>query len=97
MGTTHISKTMNNDNVFLNRNNNVNERNNDIVTRTANQVDAIADRIMVKLHADQSSRPFYCKVAWKLSDAVINNNLEQALKGNSPQRYFTWLCKRYMI
>jgi len=97
MSATSIAETMNNDNVATIKNNNVNERNNDNVSRTSNQVDAIADRIMVALHADQLSRPFYCKVAWKLSEAIINNNLEQALKGNNPQRYFTWLCKRYMV
>lgn len=86
-----LNRPHNNDNVNETRNNNVNDN----VNRSSNQVDAIADRIMAKLHTTDN-RAYYCKVGWKLSEAVINNNLEQALKGNSPQRYFTWLCNRYM-
>jgi len=84
--------SLNNDNVISRIEiNNVNDN----VRRTSNQVDAIADRIMDKLRATDN-RAYYCKVGWKLSESIINNNLEQALKGNNPQRYFTWLCNRYM-
>lgn len=93
-----FDRPRNNDNVNFNRNYNVNDNVNTNVKlkRSTNQVDAIADRLMFKLNADSNSRAFYCKVAWSLSEAVINNSLEQALKGKNPQRYFTWLCKRYM-
>lgn len=88
-----------NDNVSFSRNYNVNDnvKTNVNLKRSPNQVDAIADRIMMKLRADDSSRGFYCKVAWRLSEAIINKNLEIALRSDrSPQRYFTWLCKRDM-
>ena len=68
---------------------------NDNVKRSPNQVDRIADRIMQKLQTTDN-REFYCKVGWKLSESIINDNLEIALKGRSPQKYFTWLCKRIM-
>lgn len=79
------------DNVKENLNNNVNDN----VKRTAKEVDGIADRLMDKL-GTQDNRAFYCKVGWKLADNLIWSNLEIALSGNSPQRYFTWLCKRQM-
>lgn len=59
------------------------------------KVNRIALRLVEKL-SNPEGRLFYCKVGWKLSEAVINDNLEQALKGKSPQKYFTWLCKRSM-
>lgn len=80
------------DNVKKRLNNNVNDN---VATRTAKQVDDIADRLMEKLQATDN-RAFYCKVGWKLSEAQIFSNLEVALSGNNPQRYFTWLCKRQM-
>ena len=87
-----FDRPRNNDNVISRIEiNNVNDN----VSRSPNQVDAIADRIMKKLSATDN-RAFYCKVGWKLSESVINSNLEQALKGNNPQRYFTWLCNRLM-
>lgn len=82
--------TRNNDNV----NDNVNLKNN--INDNEKKVNYLVDNIMVKLNAKESSRLFYCKVAWKLSESIIYNNLELALKGNDPQKYFTWLCKRYM-
>jgi hypothetical protein len=90
---------INNVNVLKKLNNNVNVIN-DIVnlkSRTETQVDTIADDLIKKLGVDTSFRPFYCKVGWKLSDATIYNNLEIALKGKSPAKYFTWLCKRQGI
>jgi len=62
--------------------------------KTENETNATAEYIMKKLGVN-TYREFYCKVAWKLPEATINNNLEQALnKGNDPARYFTWLCKK---
>ncbi len=91
-----FDRPRNNDNVISrNEINNVND--NVKSKKTANQVDAIADRIMMKLGAEAINRPFYCKVAWSLSESIINDSLETALRSNrSPQKYFTWLCKRHM-
>ena len=80
------------DNVKKRLNNNVNDN---VTTRTAKQVDGIADKIMEKLGATEN-RAFYCKVGWKLNENLIWSNIEVALSGNNPQRYFTWLCKRQM-
>ncbi len=85
--STHtIKQTMNNDNVVSKRNNN------DNVTK-ADQVDYIADKLVERLD-NSISRSYYCRVAWNLSEAKIMNNLEVALKGNNPQRLFTWLCQK---
>lgn len=62
----------------------------------ARQVDQIADRLMEKLKANASSRPFLCKAAWKLPENVIYNNLEAATspKCKNPMGLFIYLCKR---
>lgn len=93
-----FDRPRNNDNVISrNEINNVNDNVKANVKKSVNQVDATADRIMRKLNVDDTYRDFYCKIAWKLSEAAINNHLETALRSNrSPQRYFTWLCKRDM-
>ena len=82
------------DNVNKRLNNNVNDN---VATKTARQVDTIADRIIRKLKATEEYRAFYCKIAWKLPESQIDSNLEVALSGSNPQRYFTWLCKRQML
>lgn len=79
-----------NDNVSLTNNINVN------ATSKEKEVNYLVDNMMRKLDADLSSRLFYCKVAWNLPESVIYNNLEKAMTGHNPQRYFTWLCKRYL-
>lgn len=66
---------------------------NNVIER--NQVDVIADRLVDKL-GNADYRTFYCKVANKLPQNIIESNLEQALKGNSPAKYFSWLCTRAM-
>ena len=58
----------------------------------AKKVDLIADQLVERYNSPQS-RPFYCKVAWKLPEAVIWNNVEQANKGKSPAHLFNYLCK----
>lgn len=84
-----------NDNVGNKLPNNVND-NVKPPGRTENQVNAIAARLVDALD-NPDARLFYCKVAWQLSEAQIQNNLEIALRSHrSPQRYFTWLCKRMM-
>lgn len=89
--------TSNNVNVSKNVSlkNNVNDNDRGKYQRSR-RVDLIADEILNRLGADYKSRPFYCKVAWKLSEARIYSNLESALKGRSPQRLFTYLCKKDM-
>lgn len=69
--------------------------NNVIVNDKEARVDRIADRLIEKLN-NESGRLFYCKVGWSLSEAQIENNLEIALKGKDPKRYFTWLCMKDM-
>ena len=59
------------------------------------KVEVIADKLVEKLGIDEKSRPFMCKVAWKLSEARIWSNLEQAQKSNrNPVGLFIYLCKR---
>lgn len=76
-----------NDNAsFINKTNN----DNDIDRRN---VDRIADRLVEKFGSPQS-REFYCKVAWKLSEAQIWSNYEKSLRGKSPAALFNWLCRK---
>lgn len=72
-----------NDNVKQNINNNVID------------IENKADYLVSKLN-NPESRPYYCKVAMNLSEADIARNLEIALTGRNPQRYFTWLCNRQL-
>ena len=60
--------------------------------KKAKQVDYIADELVKRFNSPQS-RAFYCKAAWKLSEATIWNNVEQASKGRSPASLFNYLCK----
>lgn len=79
----------NNDNVVLNK------TNNDIDNDRSKTVDLIADKLTVAL-GNPMARTYYCKIAWKLSEAQIWNNLEQSAKGKHPAKLFTWLCERDM-
>lgn len=69
--------------------------NNDIDQKYARsrKVENIADRLTT-IFGNEEYRPYYCKVAWKLSESKIWSNVEQAQKGNSPSKLFTYLCKR---
>ena len=70
---------------------------NDVKTKQYEQgkkVEILADELLKKMGAPQQSRPFMCKVAWKLSEARIWYNVEQALKGKNPMGLFIYLCKR---
>lgn len=60
------------------------------------KVEVIADDLLTKLNAKEESRPFMCKVAWKLSESKIYSNLEQAVspKVKNPIGLFIYLCKR---
>jgi len=75
--------------------NNVNDNDRGKYQRSR-QVDRVADEIIVRLGVAETYRAFYCKIAWKLSEARIYSNLEAALKGNQPARLFTYLCKKDM-
>lgn len=59
------------------------------------QVDLIADKLVAAL-SNPERRAYYCKVAWKLPESKIWNNLESSAKGKNPARLFTWLCQRDM-
>ena len=95
-----ITNTINNEN--NNVNNVVNKLTNNvnnvkpITPLQVNKADIIADKLEVALKGGAESRAFYCKVAYKLPEYQIWNNLEQASRGNYPQKYFTWLCKKDM-
>ena len=80
------------ENVNLTGNYNFND--NDKYAR-AKRVEAIADQLVSKL-GNSTFRAFYCKVAWKLSEARIWSNYEAAIKGNptQPGKLFSYLCKR---
>ncbi len=39
---------------------------------------------------------FFYKAAWRLSEAALMNNLEEALKKDNPGAYFVTLCKLQM-
>jgi len=77
-------------------NNNVNGNNGGVERLIGyNTQDAIADKLCKELNNPQY-RAFYCKVAYKLSEAQIWNTLEQAKKGRSPAKYFSWLVSKQM-
>lgn len=61
--------------------------------RRSRHVERLADT-MVQKFGNSQYRSFYCKVAWKLSEARIMHNMEQAMRGDVPARLFTYLCKR---
>jgi len=58
------------------------------------QVELTADRLLKRLGMKLESRPFLCKAAYRLSEAKLWDNCEQALKGKNPAGLFIWLCKR---
>lgn len=86
----YSNNVIDNGNRSLENNVIVNDRNYD----KSKQVDMIADRLLDKLGATSDSRPFMCKTAWKLSEARIWANVEQALKGKNPTGLFIYLCKK---
>lgn len=56
------------------------------------QVRGVASKLCDKL-ANPSRFEFYCKVAWHTPEHIIWANLEQALRGNNPINYFSFLSK----
>lgn len=59
------------------------------------QVEFIAEKLCDKLNSKESYQ-FYCKVAYKLPEYKIWDNLEAALRGKNPGGLFNWLCRRDM-
>lgn len=80
-----------NDNVNVSSRNNINDNDKYSKSKVA---DNIAARLKSKLSMKEDSTPFLCKVAYKLPEARIWDNCEQALKGKNPAGLFIWLCKR---
>lgn len=83
-----------NENVRTNSNFNTNDNVVGDKYAAGRKVERIADTLLEKLNLKAESRPFMCKVAYKLSEARIWDNLEQALKGKNPVGLFIYLCKR---
>ena len=83
-----------NENVNVVSTSNYNHINNDKYAR-AKKVEEIADQLVAK-YRNPDSRDFYCKVAWRLSEARIWQHYESTMKvkKGSPAKLFTWLCKR---
>lgn len=82
-----------NDNVNVVRANNYNVNDNGRYSK-GKQVEFIADKLLKQLSMKDESRPFLCKAAYKLTEARLMDNCEQALKGKNPIGLFIWLCKR---
>jgi hypothetical protein len=87
----------NNDNynAFTNVNNNDNVNVNKNKYDKSKMVELTALQLVDKLK-NPGAYAFYCKVAYALPESRIWVHLESAQKGDSPQRLFTWLCKRDM-
>lgn len=83
---------VNENNKKLNNNDNVID--NDNKYSASKQIDYIADRLVDKLNATDKSRPFLCKVAWKLPEHRIWNHVESAMRGKNPMGLFIYLCKK---
>jgi hypothetical protein len=83
-----------NDNVNQRFRNNDNDIDRGESFEKSKQVDVIADKLVVKLGAKPDSRPYLCKVAWRLPEHRIWANLEQALKGKNPMGLFIYLSRR---
>ena len=63
--------------------------------KSTTEVDTIANQL-VECFANPGARSYYCKVALRLSEATIWNNVEVAKRGRTPTRYVTWLCQKAM-
>jgi hypothetical protein len=73
-----------------NYNNNTNDK-----YERARKVERIADQLVEKFGNDKY-RDFYCKVAWRLSEARIWQHFEAAKKANptAPGKLFSYLVKK---
>lgn len=61
------------------------------------KVDDIADQLVTIFNNPQGRR-YYCKIAWKLPESVIYQNVEQtrAEGVSDPKKLFTFLCQRVL-
>lgn len=60
-------------------------------TKTLMQVQTIANTLCDRL-SNETRFEYYCKIAWRLPESKIWGNLEKALTGNNPAKYFSFLC-----
>lgn len=90
----HGNNVIENENVGTTNNFNNNNNVIDNKYQAGRTVERLADELMKKLGAEEKSRPFLCKAAWKLSEARIWQNVESALKGRNRMGLFIYLCKR---
>lgn len=83
--------------LYTNPNYNVNDNGK---YENARKVEAIADKLVEKFGLPEKSRPFMCKVAYKLSEARIWAHYEHVTTSQNgkpianPVGLFIWLCKR---
>lgn len=73
------------------------KNNNDNDIERGLRVDRIAEGIATKLGGRESSWEYYCKVAGKLPEVEIWNNVEQVLSSSNvrnPGGLFNFLCRR---
>ena len=75
--------------LLVNNNLNINKKDYTKIRRT----ETIADLLVSKFN-NPEYKGFYWKVASKLPENTIWNYVEQAKRGNSPARYFSYLCKK---
>jgi len=96
--TDHKTINLNNNPISVSINNiNLNNTNTKTLKLSVTDVRSRATDISEKLN-NPSRFLFYCKVVWHLSEARINQFLEQSLncKNGSSERYFSWLCSKAM-
>lgn len=95
---TYNQKTVNNINssddcfsvsVYLNNTNTNNTNTKPSVTDVRSKAQYLSDKLN-----NPSRFLYYCKVVWRLPEHQIDLCLEQALNGNNPANYFSWLTKR---
>lgn len=87
-----LSSTLNTSSVSVNNKFN-NTNNTKTLKHSVTDVRRIALNVSDKLN-NPSRVELYYKFAWQLTEQQICANLEVALAGRNPKRYFTWLCQR---
>ena len=93
--TGEVLANVNVDNTYLNNVERSNVKSIDNVKTNPKQVEAIAYKLGEVLN-DSTSFNFFCKVAWKLQENVIWNNVEVAKSKRNPRAYFATVCKAQM-
>jgi len=82
-------------NGYFNNPNNTYNVNDNVNFNSSKNAERIAHQLVDKFSAPNSF-PFYCKVAYKLSEAQIWNNFERSTTGKNPAGLFNWLCRKDM-